>query len=100
MAHSAPNQAGWVDDTGRRGPTRQGTAEQKAAADAALGWASTARKLSERLLKLTRAVEEARLAGVPPEVLNATLADAEWRADGGGLPAEVWHAAGLTSPRN
>lgn len=82
--HSASGQAVSVP------PAAAGTA--KAASDAALSWAAAARKQALRLEGLATAMRRARAEGIPPLVLSATLADAEYRA-GLPLPPEVWAAA-------
>lgn len=54
----------------------------KAAADAALAWASSARKLVQREGELVRALTAARAAGVPRELLQASVMEAQQRAAG------------------
>lgn len=72
-------------------PEAAGTA--KTASNAALSWAAAARKQAHRLDSLAASVSQARTEGVPPLMLGAALADAEYRA-GQALPPEVWTAAG------
>lgn len=93
LASAAPDPAAGRPTSGQAvsvPPAAAGTA--KTASDAALSWAAAARKQAVRLDGLVTAVNRARAEGVPSLVLNAALADAEYRA-GVSLPPEVWAAA-------
>ncbi len=73
----------------------------KVAQDHALAYGATLRKEQERLELWLAGIKAARDAGAPPGLLRAGLEAAANRA---GLPVEyipaaVWAAAGLTSPR-
>ncbi len=93
MASSGTTEGTQVDEPRPLVAAYQGRAERKTVVDAALSWAAAVRKLDARRATLIRALEAARMAGVPSEVLSTVLSDAEGRALGQPLPIEVRNAA-------
>jgi len=91
-----------ADASARARPARGDEARaRKLARDAAYGWASARRKTDKRLDEWATEMERARAAGSLPGVLREYIVEAAERVglDPSDVPAEVWHAAGLTPDR-
>lgn len=72
-------------------------AQQKAARDAAYGWAAATRKQAKRGHTWAAVLDRARRAGVPPALLREQIEEAAYQAGTplSAIPDEAWRAAGL-----